>query len=150
MAKHMVARSVVVDAPAKRIFDLVAAPSRHPVLDGSGTVQGALFGPERLEPDAEFGMDMKMLGLPYRMTNRVVEFEEGRLIAWKHVGSHRWRYEFEELSAGGTLVTETFDYSRGQVAFYVLSGAPARNARAIERTLERLKEAAEADGAAEA
>ncbi|WP_017590345.1 SRPBCC family protein [Nocardiopsis ganjiahuensis] len=148
MAKHMVARSVVVDAPAKRIFDLVAAPSRHPVLDGSGTVQGALFGPERLELGSEFGMDMKMLGLPYRMTNRVVEFEEGRLIAWRHTGSHRWRYEFEELPQGGTLVTETFDYSRGQAALYILTGAPARNARDIERTLQRLKEAAEADGAA--
>ncbi|WP_017583017.1 SRPBCC family protein [Nocardiopsis valliformis] len=150
MAKHMVARSVVVDAPAKRIFDLVAAPSRHPEIDGSGTVQSALFGPERLELDSEFGMDMKMLGLPYRMTNRVVEFEEGQLIAWKHVGSHRWRYEFEELPEGGTLVTETFDYSRGQVGFYILSGAPARNARGIERTLERLKELAEAEEAAQA
>ncbi|GHC69519.1 hypothetical protein GCM10007079_00140 [Nocardiopsis terrae] len=147
MAKHMVARSVVVDAPAKSIFDLVATPSQHPVFDGSGTVQQAHFGPERLEPGAEFGMDMRMLGLPYRMTNRVVEFEEGRLIAWRHVGSHRWRYEFEELAGGGTLVTETFDYSRGQVAFYVLSGAPARNARGIERTLERLRVAAEAGGA---
>lgn len=144
MAKHMVARSVVVDAPAKRIFDLVAVPSQHSVLDGSGTVQGAHFGPDRLELGSEFGMDMKMLGLPYRMTNRVVEFEEGRIIAWKHVGSHRWRYEFQELPEGGTLVTETFDYSRGQVGFYMLSGAPARNAKAIERTLERLKGVAEA------
>lgn len=145
MPKHMVARSVVVDAPAKRIFDLVATPSQHAVLDGSGTVQGAQHGPERLELGSEFGMDMKMLGLPYRMTNRVVEFEEGRLIAWKHVGSHRWRYELRELPEGGTLVTETFDYSRGQTAFYVLSGAPARNVRGIVRTLERLKAAAEAE-----
>ncbi|MBQ1083144.1 MULTISPECIES: SRPBCC family protein [unclassified Nocardiopsis] len=147
MPKHMVARSVVVDAPAKRIFDIVATPSQHAVLDGSGTVQGGPSGPDRLELGSEFGMDMKMLGLPYRMTNRVVEFEEGRLIAWRHVGSHRWRYEFRELPEGGTLVTETFDYSRGQIALYVLSGAPARNARGILLTLDRLKAAAEAEEA---
>ncbi len=139
----MVARSVVVDAPVKRIFDLLADPARHPELDGSGTVRGAVFGPDRLESDSEFGMDMRMMGLPYRMTNRVVEFEEDRLIAWKHVGSHRWRYELEEVDLGRTLVTETFDYTRGQTLFYVLSGAPARNARGIEETLVRLKRVAE-------
>ena len=139
----MVARSVVVDAPAKRIFDLLADPARHTELDGSGTVRGAVFGPDRLESGSEFGMDMRMMGLPYRMTNRVVEFEEDRLIAWKHVGSHRWRYELEEMDPGRTLVTETFDYTRGQTLFYVLSGAPARNARGIEETLVRLKRVAE-------
>lgn len=98
----MVARSVVVDAPVKRIFDLLADPARHSELDGSGTVRGAVFGPERLESGSEFGMDMRMMGLPYRMTNRVVEFEEDRLIAWKHVGSHRWRYELEKVDPGRT------------------------------------------------
>lgn len=139
----MVTRSVVVDAPAKRIFDLLADPARHTELDGSGTVRGTVFGPDRLESGSEFGMDMRMMGLPYRMTNRVVEFEEDRLIAWKHVGSHRWRYELQEVDPGRTLVTETFDYTRGQTLFYVLSGAPARNARGIEETLVRLKRVAE-------
>ena len=135
----MVARSIVIDAPAETIFDLIAAPDRHSDLDGSDTVRGRVFGPERLELGAQFGMDMRMAGVPYRMTNRVVEFEEDRLIAWKHTGSHRWRYELEELGSGRTRVTETFDYTWGQTFFYVLSGAPARNARAIEATLERLK-----------
>ena len=147
MAKHKVARSVVVDAPAKRIFDIVASPALHAEFDGSGTVRGTHFGPERLERGSEFGMDMRMLGIGYRMTNRVVEYEEDRLIAWRHGGPHRWRYELEELPEGGTRVTETFDYSRGLPAFYVLMGMPANNARSIEKTLERLKAAAERDGA---
>ena len=134
----MVARSIVIDAPAKKIFDLIASPDKHPDLDGSGTVHGRVFGPKRLELGARFGMDMRMMGLPYRMTNQVVEFEEDRLIAWRHVGSHRWRYELVELEPGRTRVTETFDYTWGQPLFYILSGAPARNARAIEETLQRL------------
>ena len=147
MAKHMVARSIVVDAPATTIFALVASPSQHALFDGSGTVRESVFGPDRLEPGSEFGMDMRMLGVPYRITNSVVEFEENRLIAWKHTGTHRWRYEFAELAGGRTVVTETFDYSRGLAAFYILTGAPARNARGIEETLERLKHAAESEAA---
>jgi uncharacterized protein YndB with AHSA1/START domain len=143
MAKHKVARSVVVDAPAKRIFDIIAEPERHAEFDGSGTVRSSLFGPQRLERGSEFGMDMRMFGVGYRMTNRVVEYEENRLIAWRHSGPHRWRYELEELPGGGTRVTETFDYSGGLSAFYVLMGMPARNARSIEQTLVRLKAAAE-------
>lgn len=135
-----------MDAPAKRIFDIIAAPERHAEFDGSGTVLSSLVGPRRLERGSEFGMDMRMFGVGYRMTNRVVEYEEDRLIAWRHFGPHRWRYELEELPGGGTRVTETFDYSRGLPAFYVLMGMPAKNARSIEQTLVRLKAAAEAQG----
>ncbi|CAL9448468.1 putative protein [Nocardiopsis dassonvillei] len=143
MAEYKVSRSVVVDAPAARVFEILASPARHPEIDGSGTVRGDLFGPAELVEDARFGMDMKMFGLPYRMTNRVVEYERDRRIAWRHFGPHRWRYELEELPGGATRVTETFDYSRGFRLFYVLAGMPARNARGIERTLVRLKELAE-------
>ncbi|MDT0330722.1 SRPBCC family protein [Nocardiopsis lambiniae] len=143
MAEYKVSRSVIVDAPAARVFGLLASPALHPEFDGSGTVRGSLFGPDVLTEGAEFGMDMKMFGLPYRMTNRVVEYEKDRLIAWRHFGPHRWRYELEESPEGGTRVTETFDYSKGVPAFYVLAGIPARNAEGIEQTLVRLKKLAE-------
>ena len=41
-----------------------------------------------------FGMDMK-LGVPYRMSSTVVEYEADRLLAWAHFGGHRWRYELD-------------------------------------------------------
>jgi hypothetical protein len=93
-------------------------------------------------------MDMKMFGLPYTISNRVVEFEEDRLIAWRHFGGHRWRYQLEPAADGTTRVTETFDYSRyGRPAAWVLRTLdfPERNRRGIEGTLARLKAAAEAD-----
>ncbi|OLT27862.1 dimethyladenosine transferase [Nocardiopsis sp. CNR-923] len=143
MATHQISRSITVKASAAHVFDLVASPARHAELDGSDTVRGVLSGPARLSPGSRFGMTMRMFGLPYRMTNRVVEFEQDRLIAWRHLGPHRWRYELEELSSGMTRVTETFDYTRGLPVLYVLLGVPARNAVGIERTLVRLRDAVE-------
>ncbi|MDS1269894.1 SRPBCC family protein [Lipingzhangella sp. LS1_29] len=144
MAQRRVSRSVIIAAPADRIFDILATPDRHAELDGSGSVQGLMTGPPRLERGSRFGMRMR-LGVPYRITNRVVEFEEGRRIAWRHFGLHRWRWTLEPLDDGTTRVTETFDYDNALAWFYVLSGWPARNARGIEDTLPRLKELAESE-----
>ncbi|GAA1764650.1 SRPBCC family protein [Streptomonospora arabica] len=137
MAKHRVSRSVVIDAPAERIFRIIVDPRRHHEFDGSGTVQRARSDAAPLGPGSRFGMDMRM-GLPYRTANRVVEYEENRLIAWRHAGAHIWRWRLEPLDDGTTRVTETFDYTR-MPAFYILIGYPARNARGIERSLPRLK-----------
>jgi hypothetical protein len=92
------------------------------------------------------------LGVPYKITNKVVEFEPDRRIAWRHFGAHRWRYELEPAGTG-TEVTETWDATRyGTLGFAVLARLdfPARNRRGIEETLVRLKAAAEADEAATA
>ncbi len=134
-----VSRSVVVSVPPGEVFDVLAAPARHPEIDGSGSVKSRLRGPQRLSPGARFGMRMQV-GLPYVISNTVVEFEEGRRIAWRHLGRHVWRYELEPVPEG-TRVTETFDWS-GALAPRVLelAGYPARNARSMEKTLLRLKE----------
>ncbi|MGA9279517.1 SRPBCC family protein [Ilumatobacter sp.] len=139
-------RSIVVDAPAGAIFDLLADPSRHCEFDGSGTVQASRdTAPERLSLGAKFGMDMKMF-VPYRMTNEVVEFTENETIAWRHFGGHIWRYRLDEV-AGGTRITEEFDWrpSRGHTILRMLK-YPEKNADGIEKTLVRLAELV--DGAA--
>ena len=131
----------VIAAPAQAIFDVIADPAMHPVIDGSGTVQSPMAGnPARLQMGSRFGMDMRILR-PYRISNQVVEFEEGHRIAWSHFGGARWRYELEPV-AGGTRVRETFDYSQMTVPFAPLllevAGFPRRNRLGIERTLDRL------------
>ena len=131
--------SRVVDAPAGRIFDLLADPANHPLIDGSGSVRASRStGPRRLELGSRFGMDMR-LGLPYRIRNTVVEYEPDRLIAWRHFNGHRWRWQLADLGDGRTEVTETFDWSTA-IAPKVLEllGFPARNRRGIEATLDRL------------
>ncbi len=133
-----VSRSVVVQAPAQKVFDLLADPARHADFDGSGTVQGQLRGAERLRLGARFGMRMRVV-VPYVIGNTVVEFVEGRTIAWRHFGRHVWRYQLEPV-AGGTRITETFDWSTAlSPRALELARFPALNARSIEKTLPRLK-----------
>ena len=115
-------------------------------------MRGVINGPARLEKGDRFGVDMKLFGLPYKITNIVVEHEPDRRIAWRHFGGHRWRYELEPTPDGGTRVTETFDYSRYtglSKAFIEVLRFPERNRKGIEGTLVRLKEAAEADVASD-
>ena len=134
----VVSRSTIVPAPAQMIFDLLADPRRHSEIDGSGSVQSAqINAPERLSLNATFGMQMK-IGLPYKITNTVVEFEEGKTIAWRHFGGHIWRYILEPVD-GGTKVTEQFDWNKSKSPLVLkLRKSPQDNAKSIEKTLENL------------
>lgn len=136
---HSVSSSVVVDAKPEDVFALLADPRKHPLIDGSGTLREGISGPDRLVLGSKFGMRMK-LGLGYRISNTVVEYEEDRRIAWKHFGPHRWRYELEPVGESSTKVTETFDYSRMPLPGVVgRTPLPSNNLKAIEKTLRRLK-----------
>lgn len=126
-----------IAATPKEIFAVLRDPSLHPVIDGSGTVKGVKGPQQQLSLGSRFRMRMR-LGIPYVIAIEVVEFEEDRLIAWRHLGRHRWRYELEPTDAG-TLVTETFDWSTALSPRVIeLAGFPTRHEGAIERTLERL------------
>ncbi len=141
---RVVSASRNIPASAATIFDLLADPRRHSEIDGSETVTSArLTGPDRLAIGAKFGMDMTMNRLPYRITNEVVEFEEGRRVAWRHFGHHIWRYTLEPLDAELTRVTESFDWGSARIPhqFYEWVGYPAKHTVNMARTLERLEEA---------
>lgn len=129
----------IVHASPEEIFDLLADPRQHPVFDGSGTVrktQGVT--PQRLSLGAKFGMDMKM-GIPYKITNEVIEFDEGKQIAWRHFGGHVWRYILEPVE-GGTKVTEQFDYAKSRSKLFLkVTGAIAKNEKAMNNTLKNLE-----------
>ncbi|GHH40076.1 SRPBCC family protein [Lentzea cavernae] len=137
MPQRAISVTRTIPAPAERIFDLLARPAEHPVIDGSGSVRAPRpGGPDRLALGSTFGMDMKM-GLAYRIENTVVEFDENRLIAWRHFNGHRWRWRLTPLDGGATEVTETFDWSTARIPFLLdLSSFPRRNKAAMEKSLE--------------
>src|ERR1035441_7645528 len=94
----------LIRASPEVIFDVLADPSKHSLIDGSGMLQGANdAGATRLALGVTFGMGMKM-GVRYSTVNTVVEFEENRLIAWQtgpkgklepYAAGRIWRYELE-------------------------------------------------------
>src|ERR1700759_2297674 len=126
-------------ASPSSVFEVLTDNTLHPVIDGSGSVIAArTTGDHRLALGTRFGMRMRM-GVPYLITNTVTEFEPDRLIAWRHLGHHVWRYELTPTDDGGTDVTETFDWSVARSPKAIeLVGYPARHEPNMAATLERL------------
>ena len=149
MSEQLVSEQISVDAPPAVVFAILADPRQHSRIDGSGSVGSVIAGPERLTATGQtFTVRMKLFGVPYVIRNRVVEFEADRRIAWRHFTANRWRYELAPTSDGGTTVTETFDTSRANGATDAVvrwAKFPERNRQGIVDTLQRLKQAAEAD-----
>jgi hypothetical protein len=129
----------VIAAPASRIFDLLADPRQHVLLDGSGTVGDVRRSPDRLFLGARFSMKMK-IGATYTTSNVVVAFEEDRCIAWHHIAQFVWRYDLVEV-VGGTQVTESFNYDKPWAFAIMVLGYPERNRLSMVKTLERLERA---------
>ena len=132
--------SIIINAPVTRVFDAVANPHLHAVIDGSKSVKSVIYGPERLSLGDKFGMNMQ-IGIKYKITNTVVEYEENKVIAWRHLGRWIWRYEFREISPNQTVVTESFDGTKTPLNFWL----KARKAypfvqKAVAKTLVKLKE----------
>ena len=137
----------VIAAPADRIFDFLADPDKHKVIDGSGTVVDAKSGSERLKLGSTFGMSMKV-GIGYSMESTVIEFEEDRRIvladatAEQGGGGLRRRAHLALRARpveGGTKVTESWDITQEQQKWLV---RPARKktVEAMAKTLARIEE----------
>jgi hypothetical protein len=141
MASHYPVKQVsvsrIIAAEPEAIFNVLADPSKHSVIDGSGSVKQVKGNPGRLALGSKFSMGMKIV-FNYSIKNTVVEFEEGRLIAWRHFGRHIWRYTLTPV-AGGTEVTETFDWAPALIpAMIERQGYPTKHPVAMAKTLERL------------
>ena len=124
----VVSESRFVTATPQEIFNLLADPAQHQLIDGSGSVKNAnSSSPERLS-----------LGVKYKIDNEVVEFDEPNQIAWRHFGGHIWRYKLEAVE-GGTQVTEQFDWNTAKSHFMMrVLKYPTKNRASIVATLDRL------------
>jgi hypothetical protein len=104
-------------------------------------LKGELRAPERLYLGASFGMKMKLI-TPYYIKNQVVEFEENRSIAWRHLLHNVWRYELIEIDPVTTLVIQSWDGRKARSKWWVrdyYKWVP----KAMARTLVKLKDLSE-------
>ncbi len=135
-----------IPAPADRIFALLADPSRHREIDGSGTVREAKEGSQQLTLGSTFGMSMNA-GFAYSMVSTIIEFEPDRRIAWQTrpvqslpkqvVGGRIWRYELEPRD-GGTLVRESWDITQ-EKNNWLVRRMRSKAIDAMTKTLERIE-----------
>lgn len=139
-SRYLVSVSKFIAADRQTLFDVIAEPAQHPVIDGSGSVKATRTGgPQRLSLGSKFAMDMH-IGANYKILNTVVEFDEPNVIAWRHFNGHVWRYRFTEV-AGGTEVTEEWDARPANSRLLlVLMRFPQRNRAGMIATLDRLGE----------
>lgn len=145
--KDVVAAERIIPAPPESIFELLVDPARHKDIDGSGTVQGLKGTSQRLKLGSTFGMSMKM-GLPYSMSNTVIELEDNRRIAWqtrgggavgRRVGGRIWRYELEPVE-GGTRVRESRDISQeSPLTKWMVKRSGDHTRKDLEATLDRIE-----------
>ncbi|MBZ5736935.1 SRPBCC family protein [Nocardioides mangrovi] len=134
-----------IAAPAEALFELIADPSEQPRWDGNDNLA-----------EAAPGQRVRAVGDVFVMTtskgnvreNHVVEFEEGRRIAWRPAEpgaeppGHLWRWELSPLGPDATEVTHTYDWTELRDE-QRLPRARATTADRLMASMDRLAELAE-------
>lgn len=142
-APYITGARIVINAPASKIFDVLANPYMHSKLDGSGMVQDVISGPERLGKKAKFKMRMKAGRVPYRVTNTVIDFRENEVIAWATNVRQVWRYELNPIGENQIEVTEWCDGSGSRFKL-TAKHSFKWSGKAMAKSLVNLKKAVEA------
>ncbi len=103
-----------IAASTDRIFELIADPAQQPRWDGNDNLKEAAPGQRVRAVGDVFTMRLTRGGI---RDNHVVDFVEGRRIAWrpavqgKSPPGHLWAWELEPLGPSRTLVTHTYDWT---------------------------------------
>jgi uncharacterized protein YndB with AHSA1/START domain len=147
-APRVVSVSREIAAGPEQIFELIADPAQQPRWDGNNNLSNAPAG-QRIRAAGEM-FTMTLTNGKVR-ENHVVEFEEGRRIAWtpSEVGmtppGHLWRWELEPVGESRTRVTHTYDWTN-LTDEKRLERARATSPQKLTASLDRLAALAEAVG----
>ncbi|HEY2192108.1 MAG TPA: SRPBCC family protein [Actinomycetospora sp.] len=140
MEDRVVSASRVIGASPAAVFELIADPASQPRWDGNANLAEARPGQRIRAVGDVFTTTLTRNGV---RENHVVEFEEGRRIAWtpsdpgRPPARHLWRWELEPRDGSGTLVTHTYDWSNltDEARF---ARARATTSDALQASLDRL------------
>jgi uncharacterized protein YndB with AHSA1/START domain len=114
-ALRVVSASREIAAGSGRIFELIADPAQQPRWDGNDNLARAPAGQRVRRAGDVFTMTLTQGSI---RENHVVEFEEGRRLAWmpaevgKRPPGHLWRWELQPLGTSRTRVTHTYDWTQ--------------------------------------
>ncbi|MFI9506558.1 SRPBCC family protein [Nocardia sp. NPDC052566] len=142
---RIVTASREIAAGAGQIFELIADPAQQPHWDGNDNLAQAAAGQRVHAIGDVFAMT---LTIDTVRENHVVEFEEGRRIAWlpaepgQEPPGHLWRWQLEPLGEARTRVTHTYDWTQ-LTDEKRLPRAKATTADKLLASIDRLGELAE-------
>lgn len=125
MQPERVTATTTIETTPEAVFAVLADPSAHAAIDGTGWVRQSLDGNRITGAGQVFRMAMYHPNHPdkdYKITNLVEVFDEPRAIAWKpgtestdtgelSFGGWYWRYDLEATGPSQTKVTLTYDWS---------------------------------------
>jgi uncharacterized protein YndB with AHSA1/START domain len=137
---RVVSASREIAAEPREIFEFIADPARQPRWDGNDNLAEAAAGQRVRRAGDVFLMTNTGGGV---RENHVVEFEEGRRVAWtpadpgKAPAGHLWRWELDPIDASRTRVTHTYDWTR-LTDEKRLPRARATTAEKLQASLDRL------------
>ena len=156
MTDETMSVATTINAPAKKVFDVLADPSTHQAIDGTGWVRQPLDGKRLTGTDQVFRMAMYHDNHPdkdYEMANRVEVFDPPRAVAWRpgqgpadanlEFGGWIWRYDLSPVSQSQTEVTLTYDWSAVPQRVREHIGFPPFDAVHLENSLKHLAELSE-------
>jgi uncharacterized protein YndB with AHSA1/START domain len=150
--------SKVIDAPAERIFALLADPGRHQEIDGAEMLRGTGGKSEPLVAVGQvFSMDMHQEALgDYRMINKVTALMPDARIGWAptidpecelasklgdmQVGGHTYTFDLSDQGDGTTKVTQTYDWMSVKDEQF-LSMLPVVSEEQLAGSLDRIAQA---------
>jgi uncharacterized protein YndB with AHSA1/START domain len=160
MTQERMTATITIQAPVQDVFDVLADPSTHEAIDGTGWVRESLDGKPLTQTGQIFRVAMYHENHPnknYEMANRVEAFEPPRAISWQpgqgpddsnlDFGGWIWRYDLKSVGAADTDVTLTYDWSRVPSSLREHIGFPPFDAQHLENSLKHLAELAEARAA---
>ncbi|MFB8278987.1 SRPBCC family protein [Nocardia colli] len=134
-----------IAAGAEQVFELIADPARQPLWDGNENLAKAA-AEQRVRGVGDVFVMTLTTGAD--RDNHVVEFEEGRRIAWRpsepgqQPPGHLWRWEVEPIDDTHSRVTHTYDWTQ-LTDEKRLVRARATTPEKLQASLDRLAELAE-------
>jgi uncharacterized protein YndB with AHSA1/START domain len=145
---RVVSASREIAAGPQEIFELIADPTQQPRWVGNDNLA-----------EASAGQRIRRTGDVFLMTttkgsvreNHVVEFQEGRRVAWTPAepgrvpAGHLWRWELDRIDVSLTRVTHTYDWTR-LTDEKRLPRARATTADKLRASLDRLAALVEGSG----
>ena len=123
-----------IAAPPERLWAIVADPTRHPELAGSGEpLETRLLTEGPLKVGSKFESRQKAWGMKYSSTSEVTTYDEPRLLRWTLPSNADWAFRFEPVN-GGTRVTHAYRFNMNMPGVLRLLFTPLLNLRNGQNT----------------